>query len=106
MSQPKMSASATAICSRAPAASTASKSVGTTESCTGAEALRATAAGGCAPGVAARVPVAAGTAMALGGAGAPGAPALEGATALEGTTALEGAAAVGAEAPSGAGGAK
>src|SRR5437016_1632414 len=79
----------------------ASASVGTTESCTGAEALRATAAGGCAPGVAARVPpVAAGTAMALGGAGAPGAPALEGATALEG------AAAVGAEAPSGAGGAK
>src|SRR5437016_573484 len=77
----------------------ASASVGTTESCTGAEALRATAAGGCAPGVAARVPVAAGTAMALGGAGAPGAPALEGATALEG------AAAVGAEAPS-AGGAK
>src|SRR5438132_589944 len=78
----------------------ASASVGTTESCTGAEALRAPAAGGCAPGVAPRVPVAAGIAMALAGAGAPGAPALEGATALEG------AAAVGAEAPSGAGGAK
>src|SRR5437763_1640616 len=76
----------------------ASASVGTTESCTGAEALRAPAAGGCAPGVAARAPVAAGTAMALGGAGAPGAPALEGAPAV-GAEAPSGAARAGAKAP-------